>query len=185
MGAIYRPAILWCSGARWRGCPGGQTAVRPNPNGRGGPEVAAVGSQLRWRDGQARYLLRENAVRGYEVPTERNPLRSVASDDRFGALRKVSDGVVMELRWADPAIRQRATSRELLDLAHDRGDGSRPSVRSAMRSAPGYAAECPYGAIRWPEDTDKEGGEWVAPISLLAHSAVDRVLRDRSGTGAA
>jgi hypothetical protein len=46
-------------------------------------------------------------VRGYEIPTEKNPLRPVVSDDRFEALRNVSDRVLMELRWGD-RVRQRS-----------------------------------------------------------------------------
>lgn len=43
----------------------------------------------------------------------------------------------------------------------------------------------PHGAIRWPGATDKEGREWVAPISPRVRAALDRVLRDRPGIGAA
>jgi hypothetical protein len=31
----------------------------------------------------------------------------------------------------------------------------------------------PHGAILWPEDTDKEGKAWVAPISPAARAGVD------------
>ena len=53
----------------------------------------------KWRDRDGRYLLRENAVRGFEIPTEKNPRRPVATHDRYEAVRAVSDTVMMEHRW--------------------------------------------------------------------------------------
>jgi hypothetical protein len=39
--------------------------------------------------------------------------------------------------------------------------------------------------IRWPGETDKEGREWWAPITVTVRAALDRVLRERPGLGAA
>ena len=50
----------------------------------------------KWRTEQG-YLMRENPVRGYDVPKEKNPRRPVATTDRFQALRAVSDQVRMAL----------------------------------------------------------------------------------------
>ena len=43
----------------------------------------------------------------------------------------------------------------------------------------------PYGAIHWPADTDKTGKEWLVPISKEVRGAIDRVLQERPGIGAA
>ena len=44
---------------------------------------------------------------------------------------------------------------------------------------------CPHGAIRWPDVTDKEGKEWVAPITQRVRAGLDRLFRERPGIGAA
>ena len=43
----------------------------------------------------------------------------------------------------------------------------------------------PHGAIRWPAATDKQGRETTAPISPKVRTALDRILQDRPGIGAA
>lgn len=140
----------------------------------------------RWRSQSGRYLLRENAVRGFEIPTEQNPRRPVATNDRYESIRAVSDRVTMELRWVGAAVRQRSYLSELLDIAH--GTGRRITAVCALRYQDLRLEEtgrAPYGTILWPEDTDKEGREWLAPMSQVVRAAVDRVLRDRPGIGGA
>ena len=43
----------------------------------------------------------------------------------------------------------------------------------------------PHGAIRWPAATDKTGKERLVPIGPEVRAAIDRVLRERPGIGAA
>ena len=62
----------------------------------------------KWRPPLGAYLMRENSVRGYEVPKEENPLRPVATQDRFEAIRKVSDQVMMDVRWNGRREEQRS-----------------------------------------------------------------------------
>jgi integrase len=45
--------------------------------------------------------------------------------------------------------------------------------------------DAPCGAIRWPEDTDKNLREWVAPITPRVRAALERVLSEGPGIGAA
>jgi len=140
----------------------------------------------RWRDQQGRYLLRENAVRGFDLPVEKNPVRPLASDDRFDALRAVSDQVRMELRWGTTRARQRSYLSELLDLAHGTGRRIRAICSLTyqdlkLTSSPG----APHGAIQWPGQTDKEGKAWSAPINPQVRQALERVLLERPGIGPA
>src|SRR6266851_8956040 len=110
----------------------------------------------KWRDPNGRYLLRENPARGYEAPTEKNPRRPVATTDRYRAIRAVSDGVVMDVRWDGHRRKQRSYLSELLDIAH--GTGRRVSAICALRYEDLELEKAdgrPQGAIRWPEDTDK------------------------------
>ena len=135
----------------------------------------------RWRDGEGRYLLRENPVRGFEAPVEANPKRPLASTDRYEALRAVSDQVAMEVYW-DGAARQRSYLSEVLDLAQ--GTGRRISAIRALRYEDLRLDAKPYGAIRWPAGTDKQGLETSAPITPGVRAALDRILRERPGIGA-
>ena len=45
--------------------------------------------------------------------------------------------------------------------------------------------EGPYGLICWPADTDKMGHESTVPISPPVRAALDRILAERPGIGAA
>ena len=137
----------------------------------------------KWRTPQGQYLMRENPVRGYEIPTEKNPRRPVASADRYEAIRKVSDQQQMEIRWHGKRDGQRSYLSELLDLVN--GTGRRISAVCQLRYEDLRLSEGPYGSIRWPADTDKEGRESCVLISPGVRRAIDRVLRDRPGIGSA
>ena len=140
----------------------------------------------KWRDTSGGYLLRENAVRGYEIPVERNPRRPVASDDRYDSLRAVSDSIFMELRWGGHKVRQRSYLSELLDLAH--GTGRRIGPIRELRYEDlrlDRTSRAPHGAIQWPGQTDKEGKAWSAPITPRVRGALERVLQHRPGIGGA
>jgi hypothetical protein len=135
----------------------------------------------KWRNQGGRYLLRENPVRGYPIPFEKNPRRPVASTDRYECLRKVSDGVQMEIRWNGHRESRRSYLSELLDLAQ--GTGRRITAISSLRYEDLRLNEGPQGSICWPADTDKTGRETVTPMSRNVRAAVDRVLRERPGIG--
>jgi integrase len=137
----------------------------------------------KWRTPQGHYLMRENPVRGYEIPTEKNPRRPVASQDRFEAIRKVSDDHQMELRWNGGREQQRSYLSELLDIVN--GTGRRISAVCQLRYHDLRLAEGPYGSIRWPADTDKQGRETVVPMSPQVRRAIDRCTQDRPGIGSA
>jgi integrase len=136
-----------------------------------------------WQTPEGRYLMRENPVRGFEVPVEKNPRRPVATTDRYEALRAVSDSVMMELRWGGKAQKQRSYVSELLDIAF--GTGRRISAICALRYEDFRLDVKPHGAIRWPAATDKQGRETTAPISPKVRAALDRILKERPGIGAA
>ena len=126
--------------------------------------------------------LRENPVRGFTAPAEANPKRPLASTDRYEALRAVSDQVPMEVYW-DGSPRQRSYLSEVLDLAF--GTGRRISAIRSLRYDDLRLDAKPYGAIRWPAATDKQGLETSAPITPTVRAALDRILRERPGIGCA
>ena len=127
--------------------------------------------------------MRENPVRGYDIPTEKNPMRPVASTDRYEAIRKISDDHPMEIRWNGKRERQRSYLSELLDIVN--GTGRRISAVCQLRYEDLRFSEGPYGAVCWPADSDKEGRESCIPISPSVRHALDQVLRDRPGIGSA
>ena len=137
----------------------------------------------RWRTPQGYYLLRENPIRGFEVSKEKNPLRPVATQDRFEAIRKVSDEVMMDVRWNGKREERRSYLSELLDLAN--GTGRRLSAICGLRFRDLRLSDGPHGSIRWPADTDKTGRETIVPIGPDVRGAVNRVLRERPGIGSA
>ena len=124
----------------------------------------------KWRTAQGQYLMRENPARGYSIPTERNPLRPVASTDRYEAIRKVSDRQQMEIRWNGKREAQRSYLSELLDIVN--GTGRRISAVCQLRYEDLRLSEGPYGSIRWPADTDKEGHESCVPINPSVRHAL-------------
>jgi hypothetical protein len=138
----------------------------------------------KWRLPSGRYLMRENPVRGFDFPKERNPLRPVASQDRFEAVRAVSDRVLMENRVEGKRESQRSYVSELLDIAN--GTGRRIRAICQLRYSDlllSRTPTAPHGAIRWPAETDKRGRETVAPLSPAVRAAIDRIMTDRAGIG--
>lgn len=139
-----------------------------------------------WEEQPGRRLLRENPIRGFEAPAEKNPRRPVASDDRYEAVRAVSDEVTMRVRAGGEDAFPRSYLSELLDIAH--GTGRRISAICQLRYENlrlARTSSAPHGAIRWPGSTDKEGREWIAPIDANVRAALDRILGERPGIGAA
>lgn len=137
----------------------------------------------RWQDRNGHYLLRENVVRGFPIPTEKNPRRPVATQDRYEAVRAVSNQVMMDVRWNGRRRAMRSHLSELLDIAN--GTGRRISAVLQLRYQDLRLDHGTCCAIHWPADTDKTGRETVVPISPQVCKALDRVLAERPGIGIA
>lgn len=135
----------------------------------------------RWRLESGDFLMRENPVRGYEAPRERNPRRPTATQDRYEAARAVSDLVDMETRWGR-RVRRRSHLSELLDIVN--GTGRRLSAVCRLTYDDLRLGQGPHGAIRWSAATDKTGHESTVPVSQAVRGAIDRILRERPGAGA-
>jgi integrase len=117
---------------------------------------------------------------------EKNPKRPVSNDDRYAATRAVSDRVLMEVRWDGHRARRRSYVSELLDIAQ--GTARRITAICGLRYQDfrlETTGDTPYGSIHWPSDTDKEGREWACPIGPTVRAAIDRILSERPGIGAA
>ena len=108
-----------------------------------------------WRTLEGFYLMRDNPARGFEAPRDENPMRPVASGDRYDATRGVSDQVMMEVSWGEKPEHRRSHLSELLDIIN--GTGRRLSAVCQLRYQDLRLNQGPYGSIRWPADTDKGG----------------------------
>lgn len=140
----------------------------------------------RYRDRQGRYVMQENPLRGVSPPQEPSPQRPVASRDTYEALRAVSDSIRTEFTRGTSREEGRSYLSELLDLAV--GTGRRIGAIRRLRYEDlrlGVTEARPYGAIRWPRDTDKQELERTVPLGPLARRAVDRVMEERPGVGKA
>jgi integrase len=130
---------------------------------------------VKWQKKDGGYLMRENPVRGFDIPTEKNVRRPYASHDRYEKIRAVTDQVVTGSG--------RSHLSEVFDLAVE--TGRRINAICQLRYADLCLDDGTFGSIRWPADTDKMERETSAPLSQIARGAIDRVLRDRPGVGEA
>ncbi|MEE8062597.1 MAG: hypothetical protein V3T16_12250 [Gemmatimonadales bacterium] len=94
-------------------------------------------------------------------------------------IRAVSDKVMMEVRWTGRRIPKRSPLSELLDLAFF--TGRRITAICQLTHGDLRLDVGPYGAIRWPADSDKMGREWESiPLEPGARQAIDRILEVRT-----
>ena len=70
---------------------------------------------------------------------------------------------------------------ELFDLVEE--TGRRINAVCQLRYSDLRLDRTPFGSIHWPGETDKVGREALAPLSQIARSAIDCVLRERPGIG--
>jgi integrase len=123
----------------------------------------------KWRTPAGHYLMRENPIRGFELPREENPRREVATHNRYEAVLAVADQIGEDFR-------------DLLDLVHETGRRITPvcTLRySDLRLNDGT----PHGSIVWPAQTDKMTRRRDAMLSPSARAAINRVPARRPGIG--
>jgi integrase len=137
----------------------------------------------RWRLADGTYLVKENPIRGVPIPKEKNPRRPLATRDRYEALRAVSDQVMMTATGEGKREETRSSLSELLDIAV--GTGRRISAVCQLEYRDLQLGAGPYGAIVWRAEADKTGRRTVVPIAQSVRAAIDRVLKERPGIGAA
>ena len=122
-------------------------------------------------------------MRGFDVPTEKNPRRPVATEDRYQATRAKTDDVTMEIRWNGKPETMRSHLSEVLDVIH--GTGHRLSAvlqTSVSRPRPtGWTPRSDPLARRHGQD--RQGGS--RPHRTGRKGTIDRVLRERPGIGGA
>lgn len=141
------------------------------------------------RDTDGQLLLDTDPTRGLDVPKEKNPQRPVATHDRVDAIRAVYHDVRVEIGWeGPPGERRRVTARSYLPEIFEIvvGTGRRIGAVCALRLEDidlDRTSRTPYGAITWPEDTDKQGRRWRCPVSKSVHDALESTIRRRPRVG--
>lgn len=129
---------------------------------------------MRKKDDQGRPYLSQNPMEGFQLPVEKNPVRSVATYDRYLAIRAKLEALV---RTAPTMLERRRWRQLLMVLDMIEGLGRRiGAVRQVrlddLRLDAANNFERPF--IRWREDADKDDRESVLPIT----SEIARKLRD-------
>jgi integrase len=156
---------------------------------------AALSWAVDWETDEGRRLLAANPVRGYPMPTEKNPKRPTATEAQLRAILAVADQVTMEVVPAHPlhpkyGIETKEPKklaqvpgylRELLLLVN--GTGRRIGSVRTLTYADLRLDEKPWGAIRWAADRDKIGRETTTPIGPDVRAVLDAILESRPGAG--
>ncbi len=138
---------------------------------------------ITWQDDEGRYLMRENPMRGYAIMREQNPKRPLATADRYEAVIAKADEVTMEIRRDGRRFKVASYLREILDLVND--SGRRISAVLSLQYADVRLSEGPHGSLHWRQDTDKQGKEWLTPMSPRMRAVIDRIKAVRPGLGTA
>jgi integrase len=129
-----------------------------------------------------RPLLASAPLFGVTLPQERNPLRPVATEERYQALLKVADAVEPLGRFRCVLALARETGRRLNAIVSLRAVDvllSREQIIIALAAVGqpiAWAEHWPHGAIRWRAANDKMGYETVTPLSALGREALDAYL---------
>ena len=137
----------------------------------------------RWRLPNGDYLMRENPVRGFPLPAEKNVRRPVATHDRYEALLAVAKDHTMAVRRGPDRDTERSHLFTLLTLAGE--TGRRLGAIVALRAEDLHLSEGPHGSIRWPAATDKQGRESTVPVTPRCRAALDEHQRRHPTIGSA
>ncbi len=154
-----------------------RTRVRP---GTVAGDLQFFRAVLRWAC--RRKLMRMEPSADLPLPKDVNIRRPVATEDRYQAVRAVSDQILMEVGRGKKAVKVRSYLSELLDICN--GTGRRISAVCQLKYEDlrlDKSPSRPFGAIRWPGETDKEGREWTTPINAEVRGALDRIRHERPG----
>lgn len=151
-------------------------------------DVLLLRAVSRWacefRDEQGRLLMERDPTRGLAMPKEKNPNRPVATHDRVDAIRSVYRRITMRVERGGVRETVESSLPELFEIVV--GTGRRISAVCGLRSEDlelETTKKTPWGAIVWPEDTDKMRKRWRCPIGPEVREAVEAALKKRMHVG--
>jgi hypothetical protein len=129
-----------------------------------------------------RPLLSRSPLLGVQIPQERNPLRPVATEERYGKLLRVADAAEPLGRFRCVLSLARECGRRINAIVNLRASDVLLSTEqivtalAAIGAPTEWAAHWPHGALHWRAEFDKMGYASVTPLSALARAAIDTYL---------
>jgi hypothetical protein len=127
-------------------------------------------------------LLTLNPLHDCTWPREKNVRRPIASHERYLLTLAQSERVDPRGRLRAILTIARFTARRETSICELRTSDvllSRDRIAGALASEGGderRADKMPYGAIRWPSDTDKQGVTHIAPVTAEVRVELERYL---------
>lgn len=163
--SMRRSGVGWPDGER-------RTPVRANAVR---DDIALLRTMILWackeRRSDGRWLLAENPLRGMRIPREENPIRPVATYERFEKVRAAAQGL------AKTAPQKRGRERWMrfeLALTLAEATGRRIGAIRGLRWSD-ISADPPQ--IRWRAEFDKRGREAEVPIPESLAAEIHRFQR--------
>ena len=122
-------------------------------------------------------------------PKEKNKRKPVASEERYTRTQEHTDTVDPNGRLRCILALARFTGRResaicglrVNDVLRDNAAVAKELAGAGMDER--IAGHMPHGAIRWSDETDKEGFLFIAPLSEQAREEIDRYLRKNPRVG--
>ena len=136
-----------------------------------------------------RPALSMNPLEDLSWPKEKNPQRPIASHERYTRTQEHTDTVDPHGRLRCILALARYTGRRESAICGLRAnDVLRDSAAVAKELAEAgmderIAGHMPHGAIRWNDETDKEGFLFIAPLSEIARAEIDSYLSKNPRVG--
>jgi integrase len=136
-----------------------------------------------------RSAIPSNPLEDLTWPKEKNPQKPIASHERYTRTQEHTDTVDPKGRLRCILALARLTGRResaicglrTNDVLRDDAAVAKELAGAGMDER--IAGHMPHGAIRWSDETDKEGFLFIAPLSEQARAEVDRYLRKSPRVG--
>jgi len=125
------------------------------------------GWATRWRLRSGAYLLKEDPVRGFDLPKDPDPSRHAATEARYRATMEVAG--------------RYGYLSELLPIAA--GTGRRIGSILALRHSDLIREGGTIVAVRWRAEHDKQRRETIVAVNARARSGLDLAVTRRPGVG--
>ena len=126
-----------------------------------------------------------NPIKRISIPKE-EPSRELASDDRADAIEQVAPQINMTVSWFGDQKEVMSFFRCIFRIARETGRRIYPILCLRFEDLDlERTPSAPWGAIVWPQDTDKQRRRWRCPLNARAREAIDWALEQRPmpGTG--
>jgi integrase len=156
-------------------------------------ELGCLHAALNWastfrRDGKP--LIPGNPLRGVALPREANPVRPVATRERFDKLLAQADGIDRTGRFRTMLLVAWYTGRRLGSIVALRASDlhlAPAHVQRALAAAgmDEHQAQHWPAAMSWAAEADKEGVAWLVPIPEALRAALAAYVKDRGVVGTA